>query len=297
MRPVVAVAVFAHNEARTIRAALESVIASAGTGEMAIAVLVNGCRDDTPAIVRQLSSRERRATIVTVEIPLADKANAWNVYVHDVASREPFARADMHVFTDGDVRIEPGALVALRRALAQMPTANAAGGVPISGRDRDGWRARMVGGATLAGGLYALRGTFVACLRAQAIRIPVGLIGEDWLVSLLARSNLQATPSLDTTPRIVFASDAGFSFRSLSRFHPWDQRLYARRLWRYALRGAQFEMLVPLLGRETLSRMPRDVRELYRRGGMPSRLKWVGRTSLLRTLAVQWIRAQREPTR
>jgi glycosyltransferase involved in cell wall biosynthesis len=286
--PPCAVALFAHNEGPNLRAAVESLRAAAGDREIAVAVLLNGCTDNSLAVARQLASEW--PAVVPVEIPLADKAGAWNVYVHHVSAGERFARAAVHVFTDGDVRVTPESLQALTQALDEVPRANAAGGMPITGRDRERWRRRMVAGGTLAGALYAVRGSFVARLRAQAIRIPAGLIGEDWLVSWLAGTDLQLAGAPDGTPRLVFCSDAGFSFRSLNPLRPRDHWNYARRLWRYALRGVQFEMLMPLLTRETLGAMPRDVAELYRRGAMPSRLKWVGRNSVLRSLAVQRIR-------
>jgi glycosyltransferase involved in cell wall biosynthesis len=286
-----AVALFAHNEARTIQAAVESVRAASDGRIVHIAVLANGCTDDTVAIVRKTAAEQ--SAVLAVEIPRADKANAWNVYVHDVLRDERFASASLHAFMDGDVRAEPGAIAALHHALNDVPTAHAAGGMPVTGRDRDAWRQRMVAGGTLAGNLYALRASFVSRLRGQGVRIPIGLIGEDWLVSYLARTDLRVPPVSDGHPRVVFTPRAGFWFRSLNPLNPRDCRIYARRLWRYALRGAQFEMLMPLLERESLAGMPRDVDELYRRGGLPSRMKWTGRMSILRTLAIQHIRIRR----
>jgi hypothetical protein len=282
------VALFAHNESRNLADAVRALRVSAGDRQMAVALLLNGCTDDSAAVARQLASEW--PAVLPIEIGIADKASAWNSYVHEVCADARFADVPAHLFVDGDVRVSPDAVNVLIEALERVPSANAAGGMPLTGRDREAWRRRMIDGGTLAGALYALRGRFLARLRASGVRLPAGLIGEDWLVSWLARTDLQAGESADDTPRIVFAPDAGFSFRSLSPLRPRDYRIYGRRLWRYALRGVQFEMLAPMLRHGPPSALPRDVGELYRRGGMPSRLKWVGRQSFLRTLAVQRVR-------
>lgn len=287
------VAVFAHNEAATIAATLGSIL-TAGEGSVAIEVVVlaNGCADRTALIVRELAVSAPNLHVV--EIALGDKANAWNHYVHEVSASLPFSAAQMHVFVDGDVHLAPGALPALAAALAQEPSANAAGGLPVSGRDRVAWRARMIANGMLAGGLYALRASFVDRIRRREIRIPQGLIGEDWLVSFLAKSDLKLLPP-DASPAapVVFALDAGFSFRSLSPLRIADGKTYLRRLWRYALRGVQFDMLYPLLVNQPPEALPADVDQLYRLVPAPSRLKWVGTQSALRLLAVYSVRRRR----
>jgi hypothetical protein len=165
--------------------------------------------------------------------------------------------------------------------------------MPATGRDRDAWRERMTRHGTLAGNLYALRGRFVDEVRTRGIRMPIGLIGEDWLVSWLVEHRLGRGPAADGEPQMVFHVDAEFSFDSLSPWRLRDQRTYLRRKWRYALRAVQMEMLVPLIRRDGAAAMPRTVEELYRTGPLPSRLRWVGRDSPWRTLAVQYARTRK----
>ncbi|SDP37980.1 Glycosyltransferase involved in cell wall bisynthesis [Rhodoferax sp. OV413] len=281
------VAVFAHNEAKRIAATLNSIAAAADGAALDVVVLANGCRDRTAAIVREMALASPRLRVV--EIALGDKANAWNYYVHTLA-----IAADMHVFVDGDVQVEPGALPALAAALAEVPSANAAGALPSTGRDREAWSARMLSNGTLAGGLYALPGQFVERIRQRAIRLPQGLIGEDWLVSVLAKSDLQPL-AIDPAAgqRVVFARQAGFAFRSLSPWRPADYRVYLRRLWRYALRGVQFEIVLGWLWHYPPEALPPEIEQLYMRARPPSRLKWVGWTSPLRLWAVQRVRGVR----
>jgi hypothetical protein len=285
------VAVFAHNEGRRICDALESIETSALGFEVDTAVLANGYTDTTRDAVRNFA--KHRMHIRLIEIGLADKANAWNVYIHEALTPDRCTATRAHVFVDGDIRVGKGAIPALAAALEEVPSANAAGGMLTTGRDREKWRTRMVAGGTLAGGLYALRGRFVDRIREQDIRLPIGFIGEDWLVSFLAGTNLGVDRSSDQAPLIVFSTGAGFAFKSLDPFVPRDYATYFQRLWRYALREVQFEMLMNLLSREPLHAMPSDLDELYRRCLPLSRLKWARRRTASRFLAVQHVRAMR----
>lgn len=283
------VAVFAHNEARGIAATLRSIIIASEGAPLNVFVLANGCRDGTAAIARECVFAPHR--IHVIEIPLGDKANAWNFYVHTISASPTMRTTTMHVFVDGDVQIEPGSLRALAAAFDHAPTINAVGGLPNTGRDRAAWCHRMVANGTLAGGLYALRGDFVGRIRQRGIHIPRGFIGDDWLVSLLAKSDLHPLATGAATANgVMFAPSAGFSFRSLNPWRPRDYKIYLRRLWRYALRGVQFEMLIGWLLHRPADALPVDAEQLYLLASLPSRLKGVGFTSILRALAVQKVR-------
>lgn len=286
------VAVFAHNEEQNIAATLRSILV-AGEGEsFEIVVLANGCRDNTVAVAQAHASQN--TNIHLVEIELADKSNAWNYYVHQVSARYPFCEAGIHVFVDGDVQLKSTSFKAFSTTLLNCPFTNAVGALPTSGRDREAWSQRMVANGTLAGGLYALSADFLQRIRQHKVFIPRGLIGEDWAVSLFAKSNLSPlNVATHSDSSIVFALDAGFSFRSLSLWRLRDYKTYMRRLWRYSLRGVQYEMLVGLLLYGTPEELPEDVQQLYVLGVPPSRLKWVGATSFLRFIAVQKVRIWR----
>lgn len=283
------IAVFAHNEAPRIAATLRSIEAAAQGMAVEVVVLANGCQDGTAQVVRGLMAASPHVRVV--EIAMADKANAWNTYVHTVATTPT-----LHVFVDGDVQVAPGALRALAQRLEQVPEAHAVGGLPTTGRDRAGWSQRMLSQGTLAGGLYALRGSFVQTLRQRGIRLPLGLVGEDWLVSLWAGRDLQPIAmAVGGRDHVVFAPEAGFAFRSLSPWRLRDYRTYLRRLWRYAQRGVQYEMVWQWLRLRLPESLPPDVQTLYAQAPTPSRLLWTGSVfgSLLRCLAVQKVRRVR----
>ena len=287
-RPTWSIAVFAHNEARRIRPALESAAAAASGYPLEIVVLANGCTDATVDQVRSCAATIPDVTLV--EIALADKANAWNITMHELRDALDTSLIDIQFFMDGDVRLLPDALPRLASAFGTAPSVTAVGGMPATGRDIVAWRARMTRNGSLAGNLYALRGEFIRDIRARGVRMPVGLIGEDVFLSWLVEHRLGEGPSPDGAPQLLFHVDAEFAFDSLSPLTPSDYRTYIRRKWRYALRSAQIEMLLPLLRQRGMTAMPTHVNELYRVGPIPSRLRWVGRDTLWRTVAVQWVR-------
>jgi hypothetical protein len=290
-RPAWSLAVFAHNESGRIQAALQSIVCAAGDRDVEVWVLANGCTDSTSDEVRACASF--LPNLWLAELALADKANAWNVYVHDLITAQRAREIETYFFTDGDVTIEPAALVLLADALSEVPSAKAAGGMPATGRDRDPWRQRMVENGSLAGNLYALRGSFVECLRRLPFRMPVGLFGEDRLVSRLVASELGSSAALDEEPQCIFHIGAEFSFRSLSPMRLADYRIYLRRKWRYTRRALQHEMLNQVLAHGGIAAMPGHVNELYLNAPLPSRLRWVGLDTPLRLLAVIWIRSFR----
>jgi len=294
-RPSWSLAVFAHNESGRIRAALESIGRAAGDRGVEVVVLANGCTDSTSDEVRACANV--LPDLWLAEIELGDKANAWNVYVQDVITSERAQEIEAYFFMDGDVRLERDALVLLASALSEHPSALAAGGMPATGRDRDRWRTRMVEHGALAGNLYALRGSFVECLRQRHIRMPVGLIGEDLFVSWLVAEQLGRTTPLDEGPLCIFSSGAEFSFRSLSPLRLGDYRVFLRRKWRYTHRALQLEMLMHVLRAGGMAALPGHVNELYLNAPLPSRLRWVGMDTPLRLLAVLGIRSFRRRSR
>jgi len=290
------IAVFAHNEAKNIREALESIAVNTRDKGIEIYVLANGCSDSTVDKVRE--SADLIDNLWLVETDLADKAGTWNLFIHEILSMERLVEIETCFFMDGDVALAPDALSLLKSALDEVPTAEAAGAMPATGRDKDAWRYRMRLNGMLAGNCYALRSSFIQYIRERNVRMPVGLIGEDFFVSWLVASNVwrNRLPEKDGV-RCIFHEEAEFVFRSLSPWRLSDCKTYLRRKWRYTLRGIQHQMLVLMLMRRGLDAIPRDVQELYRKGPLPSRLVWFGLLNALDTImhlaAVQWVRAQR----
>lgn len=276
MQPTTSIAVFAHDEAERILPCLDSVYGGAPPRPFEIHVLANGCRDNTEALVSAYASTHPEVRLH--RIALGDKANAWNLYVH-----ERSLHAALHCFVDGDVRLVPGAIAALAAALDGAPAANAAAGLPDGGRNVAGFAAEVRESHALAGNLYALSGRFVTRLRAAGLRLPVGLIGDDSWVGALALMDLDPHGGWQKS-RVAVAEAARFVFDSLRWHRPRDARLYWRRRIRYGLRRWQTVMLRAHIEEHGLA-LPLDVRELYREYAHLCRLRWSGPDTLFLWLA------------
>jgi glycosyltransferase involved in cell wall biosynthesis len=250
-----AVAIFAHNEELAIVQALQSISPSDGEAGLHAYVLINGCTDRTERVVKEFARKNHWVKPITIEI--GDKANAWNVFVHDVAQCY-----ETNFFLDGDVEIEPGALNALHEQLARSPEANAAAAIPASGRNRDQMAEYVTERRLILGNLYALRGDFVRRVQETGVRIPLGYIGDDGIITSLVKWDLNPTGKF-CDERVTPCVNSKFRYRSLSPFRIRDLRLYWRRRVRYSLRHFQHEMLVPLLTSGGIRAMPDSVTSIY----------------------------------
>jgi cellulose synthase/poly-beta-1,6-N-acetylglucosamine synthase-like glycosyltransferase len=104
-----AICVCAYNEAATIVDKMEDLLrlrAAAG-GELEISVYVDGATDDTVSLVEPYRDRVR----LIVESSRRGKTHGMNLLV-------AATRASIVMFTDANVRIEPGAVAVLRRYFA-----------------------------------------------------------------------------------------------------------------------------------------------------------------------------------
>lgn len=250
------VAVFAHNEEAHIVACLESIAKASAAHSIHAYVLANGCNDRTEMVVRNFALANPWVTLVS--LALGDKANAWNVFVNDISHI-----SYVYFFVDGDICVEPGSFDALFSALQRSPEANAAAAVPSVGRSKKFLEQLVCEHHLVLGNLYALHRDFVWQAKQIGARLPIGYIGEDGLVTSLAKWNLDPTgPFLKE--RVVPCPTARFVFRSFSPWNPWDWRTYWRRRVRYSLRQFQHELLLPLLKSAGLRGMPNTVDELYK---------------------------------
>ncbi len=249
------VCIFAHNEARLLPRCIRALGAAAPDGRFKAHILVNGATDDTLMVAKTLAAVDTR--LVIHELPIADKANAWNEYVHRIADASA-----VHIFLDGDIAPSPGAFDALASALASQPEALGAAALPASGRSRRAWATRLYLNRYLSGNLYALSRSAIDSFRTHRIRLPFGAKGEDGLITYLLLTDLKGGADDSHANRIVVARDATFEFDSLSA--TWrDLKIYHRRLKRYSERYFQKEVLYRLLKREGVVAMPDNIYDIY----------------------------------
>jgi glycosyltransferase involved in cell wall biosynthesis len=275
-----AIAIFAHNEARNIIRCLESVKKAIRIGDECY-VLNNGSSDNTGSLVRAFSEENSFCKLITIE--LGDKANAWNVFCHELE-----ISANLFVFLDGDCIVSPGSLDSLEACLKQNTHANAAAALPHE-RASKRHRKEMLEVGGLGGNLYALPQRFMERIRDNNVCLPVGLIGDDSLVGALAYWDLNPMGNWDKK-RIVNCKNASFLYDRLSPFSISDICLYYRRKVRYSLRRYQTMLMKAPLQACGISSIPRDFHDLYVSSGPSLKLKWRGLDTWFDFIALKRIR-------
>lgn len=254
------VMVLAHNEERHIERCLDSIFAAESGAHFEVYVMANGCTDRTEEIARRY--RKKHADVHVVSIPLGDKCNAWNIFIHETVPSNCPGRG-VYFFMDGDARAVPGSFSVMAQALQEKPYAHAASAVPASGRSAREDGRQLLQEHGLVANLYALRGTFVERLHDKNVRIPIRLEGDDGLLGALIKWDLAPDRNAFDHERIVPCSDAQFAFDPISPMRLADWRAYWKRLVRYGRRRYEFEILGPRLKKQGLSGLPTDITHAY----------------------------------
>jgi glycosyltransferase involved in cell wall biosynthesis len=246
--PQILIVVLAHNEEAHIGACLGSLPAG-----VPVHVVVNGSRDRTAEIARSVPD-------VTVHVfEQGGKARSWNRFVFDVLD----GFAEEMVFVDGDAIVAPGSLAALTAALDANRRANAAAALPMNGRKAAMYRETTLRDCGLFGDLYAVRGAFLAQMKAAGIRLPNDLIGDDGLIAALAKTDLGPESAWDAT-RVIPVAAAGFYMAQ-----PADARdlrtwpMQYRRMINYSVRHFQNQMVRAIMQGEGPGALPRELAALY----------------------------------
>ncbi len=272
-RPKARIVVLAHNEERRIAACLRSLPLHERGFETH--VVVNGSTDRTADIARNFAEQSDR--IHVHEYAEGGKSRSWNRFVLDEASP-----AHAFVFVDGDAAITPGSIPALLATLAEHHDANAAAGLPRNGRGAEHYRAAMIRDHGLFGDLYALRGSFVDRMRANGIRLPDDLIGDDSLIGALAKTDL-ANEDDWRDARIMPCERAGFLCEPTQASLASIRGQYARMI-NYSVRHYQNRIVTHIMRGPGPHALPRTIASLYR--------EWLPRFAARRHPVWWWIDRQ-----
>ncbi len=286
----VCVTILAHNESNNIIACLDSVIRETPHAALPITVIENGSTDDTARLVETHARHHSNIRLISLE--LGDKCNAWNHFVHRIDWQ-----ADVCVFMDGDCRMTPGSLDALRHCLSRNTHALAATAYPVSGRNVKASRREIQEDHGLVGNLYALRGEFLRRVREKGIQLPIGMVGDDSFLGALVKWNLEPMKTGWVNEHIALCPEAGFSFNSFSMIHPRDVQTYWRRRIRYGRRKFELKMLRKSISIEGgVQNLPQRIEEIYGLVDPVCRLRWNGLQTFFDWLALRQIRKRRERT-
>ncbi len=227
----ISVGIFAYNEERNISATLKSLSEQTVFGDpkhaLTIHVLPNGCRDRTAEVAGEALSVFKSLPVPPAacvnEIATPGKANAWNVFVHELSEPD----ADALLFLDADIAFgQPECLARVVAALENSPAALAAVDLPlkdIAAKKSPGVieklslaasKIQTSGAPKIAGSLYLAR--------AGAVRkamLPTGIIVEDGFVKAMLLT--EGFTRDEITNGIVRAADATHYFEALTGLSSW----------------------------------------------------------------------------
>jgi glycosyltransferase involved in cell wall biosynthesis len=280
----ICVTMFAHNEAARIARALHSLPLDDPGVE--IHVVVNGSTDASATIARGIAAGV--SNVQVHEFEAGGKSRSWNRFVFETLD----IFHPIHIFVDGDAEFLPGSVGALALALESDPSVNAAAGMPANGRRVERYREEMRRTHGLFGDLYAVRGTFLARMKAAAIRLPDDLIGDDSLIGALAKTDLGDERQWADT-RIVLCESAGFLCEPFSWTHFYTWNVQYKRKINYSVRHFQNRIVSDIMRNVGPAGLPARLADLYpaRLGGFVPRrhpmLWWFDRLALARMAAQQ----------
>lgn len=261
------VAIFASREnSSTLFSSLRAVIDAAVGVPTVIDVLVNGNQSLADATAKQVPSLWLEAgspiSIRIWHIVVADKAHAWNKYLHEL-----WADSEVAFFVDGYVQVRPDAFALLSEGLTKNPHVLAASGVPSMGRSAKLLRRSAQQGAAAHGNLHALRGEVCRQLRERGFRLPLGVYWTDGIVLGVVCFGLDPVRNEWDQSRILAHLQATWSFRPLAWWRPRDLWAHGKRIMRQA-RGRLENLAIREhlhLRRNPAESLPRTASELVQR--------------------------------
>jgi len=250
----ICVIVLAHNEEARIAACLRSL--PLADEDIAFHVVVNGSTDATARIAQGFADRHHNLKLHVLE--RGGKARSWNRLLFN----ELPDFHTVHVFVDGDAEVAAGSIRALAASLVADSQANAAAALPMNGRKVAAYQKQLRQEHGLFGDLYALRGSFLARMKAASIRLPDDVVGDDGLVCALAKTDLADELCWDDQ-RVAVCETAGFFCAPVSVWSPLSWRMQFRRMINYSVRHFQNVLITQLMRAKGPSQLPRQLSVLY----------------------------------
>ncbi|MBT3067034.1 hypothetical protein [Rhodoferax sp. U11-2br] len=281
------VVIFACRESLSqLRQTLDSAKVSAASCAV-VHVLVNGNQALASALAQDLTQRQLSAAkneggpdIQVWSIPLADKANAWNQYIHRIWNGEEIA-----FFVDGYVRLNPDAVDLLGHAVAANAQALAGTGVPTMGRSAKALRENMIVNTGYHGNFCCIKGSTIQRLRDKEIRIPLGLYRTDSLMGAILCYALEPGNHAWEDYRIHVHPTASWGIDAAKWWRWRDVRAAVNRHFRQVRGKLENAALADHLAKRQCSpaKLPSTARELVLEWAMrhPNDFKRIARKNIL----------------
>lgn len=145
--------------------------------DLEIVVISNGSQDNMAAVARTKLAGLEGVKKQVVELPVADKCEAWNHLIHRAA--QP---ADYYILLDADVvLVPPTALEELIQPLVKRAACRICGGKVVNAKGE-------IVNAWVDGKSYAIRGAI-----ARNIYIPRGIVSDDAYITATVLTNWYET--------------------------------------------------------------------------------------------------------
>jgi hypothetical protein len=203
--------------ARTIAA-----VVAAASADTTIDVVTNGAWELAESVGRFVASERLKVSVW--HVPIADKALAWNQYIHQIHGGED----DVVFFIDGYIRVNRDALHLMSSELSKAPDALGASGVPTKGPSAAGMRTRMKNSGGFHGNLCAVTGPVLHNLRVRGFRFPLGLYRVDSLLGAVLCFNFDPAHHEWNSERIRVCFDASWDYDaprlSIGSIHQYARR-------------------------------------------------------------------------
>ncbi|HET7751001.1 MAG TPA: hypothetical protein VFK81_16550 [Terriglobales bacterium] len=261
------VAIFASREnSATLCSAVQAAVVAAAGVPACVDVLVNGNEQlalETAERLPRLRLEPGGSTAIRVwHIIVADKAHAWNEYLHEL-----WPDSEVAFFVDGYAQVRPDAFALLSEGLTNNPNVLAASGVPSMGRSARLMRRSAQQGAAGHGNLHALRGEVCRQLRERGFRLPLGVYWTDGIVLGVVCFGLDPVRNEWDQSRILAHLQATWWFRPLAWWRLRDLWAHGKRMMRQA-RGRLENLAIREhlhLQRNPAESLPRTASELVQR--------------------------------
>jgi len=243
----------AREDVVTVSSVIDAAVAAVGRRPAVMDLMINGNRDLSQSMASYIRSKAgldtASLTIRVWDLPLRDKAHAWNEYVHKI-----WPGSELAFFIDGNVTVMPDAFMLMEAGMKAAPGALAVNAMPSTQSSAHGF----------GGNLHALSGVAMAELRRRAIRMPLGIYRGDGLLGAILSFRFDPAQTRWDATSITVVHGTTWKFRVGPRSRIAELRIGFNRLKRQARGNYESRAFRDHLAvrRNSPQSLPETVREL-----------------------------------
>lgn len=223
------VAIFVARETPVVlQETLVSILAATNRRSV-IDVLVNGNLSlvgEAERIIKSIGSKSGESILRLWYIPLGDKANAFNCYLHGIFPQSRFV-----YFVDGYARPNRDAFSLLENGLNEHPEAWCAAGVPSIGAGARSSRIEQIAVHGIHGNLFCIPQRVINLMRDKGFSLPIGLYRTDSTIGAVIKYSLDPANNSWDNNRIYVHPEASWKV---------DKKTW----WRYSDIVGQFKRVL-----------------------------------------------------